>query len=142
MREVNLGMVNYIGIDIVPDYIEKNSHEFHKSNIKFQCLDIANESLPNSDLIFCRDCLVHLSFDDAKKIISNFKKSGAKYLLTTSFVDRNSNKDLGAGFWRPLNLELMPFNFPEPLLAINENCTEAGGKFSDKSLCLWLLKDL
>ncbi|MBU3584096.1 glycosyltransferase [Polynucleobacter sp. 15G-AUS-farblos] len=142
MKEVNLDMVDYIGIDIVPDLIERNTNQFQKSNIRFQCLDIANENLPSSDLIFCRDCLVHLSYDDAKKIISNFKKSGAKYLLTTSFVERNSNKDLGSGFWRPLNLELKPFNFPKPILKINENCTEAAGKFSDKSLCLWSLQDI
>jgi glycosyltransferase involved in cell wall biosynthesis len=142
MKEVNLNMVDYIGIDIVPDLIERNANQFQKSNIRFQCLDIANENLPSSDLIFCRDCLVHLSYDDAKKIISNFKKSGAKYLLTTSFVGRNSNKDLGSGFWRPLNLELKPFNFPKPILTINENCTEADGKFADKSLCLWLLQEI
>jgi hypothetical protein len=41
-----------------------------------------------------------------------------------------------------LNLQLPPFNFPAPLRLIEENCTEDGGKYADKSLGLWRLSDL
>ena len=30
-----------------------------------------------------------------------------------------------------------PFNFPDPILNINENCTEANKKYSDKVLSIW-----
>jgi len=93
-------------------------------------------------LIFSRDCLVHLSYKDAIKIIHNFKKSGSKYLLTTTFTNREENIDLGDGFWRVLNLQKAPFNFPEPIKLINEKCTEENNMFVDKCLGLWLIDDL
>ena len=76
------------------------------------------------------------------KVIDNFMKSGSKYLLTTTFVNRTRNDDLGKGFWRTLNLEIAPFQFPMPIKILNEKCTEYGGAYSDKSLGLWVLKDI
>lgn len=144
MKETNLEVKQYIGVDIVEAMIEKHQKDFGAPSRTFICLDLATESLPKADLIFSRDCLVHLSFDDALKIIDNFKRSGATYFLTTTFVDRTLNNDLEGkdSFWRPLNMQLYPFNFPEPLLLINEGCTEENGQFKDKSLGLWLLKDI
>lgn len=139
MRKVDLPVESYIGIDIVDTIVEKNRNSFGNSKVSFQCKDLSNDDLPKSDLIFSRDCLVHLSFDDALKIISNFKRSGAKYLLTTTFTDRIKNDDLDDGFWRPLNMQLAPFNFPNPIYFINENCTEGNNLFTDKCLGLWLL---
>ncbi|MBW6474931.1 MAG: glycosyltransferase [Anaerolineaceae bacterium] len=144
MRDTNLGVEQYIGVDIVEAMIEKHKKSFGSPSRTFLCLNLATDALPKADLIFSRDCLVHLTFADALKIISNFKISGAKYLLTTTFVDRTKNNDLVGkdGFWRPLNLRLAPFNFPEPLLMVNEGCTEEAGQCTDKSLGLWLLSDI
>ncbi|HJD55966.1 MAG TPA: class I SAM-dependent methyltransferase [Rickettsia endosymbiont of Pyrocoelia pectoralis] len=145
MQETKLGDgVKYIGVDIVDNLIEKNNKEFGNSFTFFRKVNLTENYLPRADLIFSRDCLVHLSFFDALKMISNFKLSGAKYLLTTTFVNLAENKELEGenSFWRPLNMELAPFNFPKPLLLINEDCTEENGKYSDKSLGLWKLKDI
>ena len=142
MREVHLCVDEYLGVDIVDELIKKNQFTYGNKQISFQCLNLATDALPKSDLILCRDCLVHLSFDDALEIISNFKHSGATYLLTTTFSKRMRNEDLGSGFWRPLNLQLPPFNFPPPIILINENCTEENGQYSDKSLALWHLDDI
>ena len=97
-----------------------------------------------ADLIFSRDCLVHLSFDAALCVVANFKRSGAKYLLTTTFTQRDRNNDLIGKdqFWRPLNLQLSPFSFPAPVLLIDEGGTEELGQYPDKCLGLWLLEDL
>ena len=38
-------------------------------------------------MILCRDCLVHLTFDDARAALQNLRRSGSKYLLTTTFTD-------------------------------------------------------
>jgi len=83
-----------------------------------------------------------LTFDQAIKAIKNFKKSGSKYLLTTTFTGRSENVDLGNEIWRTLNLELPPFNLPKPKRIINEKCTEFDGIFKDKSLGLWALDDI
>lgn len=144
MSKIELGVESYIGVDIVESLIEKNRREFGSAATDFRCLNLAEDELPKVDLIFSRDCLVHLSFEDALHIIANFKQSGSKYLLTTTFVERSSNNDLVGkdSFWRPLNMQLPPFNFPAPLQLINEKCTEERGQYPDKCLGLWLLEDI
>jgi hypothetical protein len=119
-----------------------NNEKYGNHMIKFEAKDISNDRLSQCDLILCRDCLVHLTYKDALKVIKNFKNSGAKYLLTTSFIGRPNNQDLGKHIWRTLNLSLAPFNFSEPLLVINENCTEGNNMFSDKSLVLYDLSEI
>jgi len=144
MKEFDFGTTRYIGLDIVNDLIEKNNAEFGNKQRIFKKVNLVENYIPKSDLIFSRDCLVHLTFYDALKIIANFKLSGAKYLLTTTFVNTKQNYELEEknSFWRPLNMQLPPFNFPKPILLINEDCTEEKGKYSDKSLGLWRLKDI
>jgi glycosyltransferase involved in cell wall biosynthesis len=142
MKHIDLGVGQYIGVDIVDALIENNQSVYGKQNIHFRCVDLACDQLPKVDLIFTRDCLVHLGFQDALKIIKNFKLSGAKYLLATTFTNRDSNHDLGDGFWRTLNLQLPPFNFPPPIRIINEGCTEGNNEYTDKSLGLWSLDDI
>jgi glycosyltransferase involved in cell wall biosynthesis len=147
MSNVDLGVQRYIGVDIVPELIEKNSKKFGSSKVSFQKVNLVEDQLPQADLVFSRDCLVHLNYTDAKRIIANFKKSGAKYLLTTTFTNRDKNTDLidALGndlFWRTLNMQIAPFNFPSPLELINEGCTEGDGLFRDKCLGLWLLEDI
>ena len=143
MKETELGVDEYIGLDIVESLIERNNREFGAPSRRFLCLDLAANALPRADLIFCRDCLVHLNFHDIRRVIANFKRSQSSYLLTTTFTGRTQNVDLvGKDVWRTLNLTVGPFNFPPPLRLINEGCTEANGLYGDKSLGLWRLKDL
>ena len=143
MRHVDLGVDRYIGIDVVSDIVSANQERFSGDGREFLCRDLINDSLPAADVVLCRDCLVHLSFRDARKVVRNFKRSGCNYLLTTTFTGRNENVDLtGDGIWRTLNLERPPFNFPPPLRLINEHCTEGGGAYADKSLALWRLEGL
>jgi hypothetical protein len=142
MRSTELGAVNYIGVDIVSLLIGRNTAQFGSKAVQFLCADLANDVLPRADLILCRDCLVHLSFEDAFQVLRNFRRSGARYLLTTTFTDRDFNVDLENKFWRTLNTQIAPFHFPAPLRIINEGCTEGGGNFGDKSLGLWELNGL
>jgi len=140
MRELTLN-ANYIGLDIVQELVTKNQSQFGSVTRRFECIDIVNGTLPQADLIFCRDCLVHLTYEQALKAIANFKSSGAHYLLTTTFPGRK-NQDLGSIIWRPLDLCYSPFSFPAPLEIINENCTENNGRYNDKSLGLWKLSEI
>ena len=72
----------------------------------------------------------------------NIKRSRILYLLTTTFPDCEENEDITTGDWRLLNLERPPFNLPPPIQLINEGCSESNGKYSDKSLGLWLIEDI
>ncbi len=143
MQHMPLPVHLYIGADIVEELIVNNQRRHGGMERCFKCLNLVKDPLPQTDLILCRDCLVHFNFTQAKRALLNFKRSGAKYLLTTTFTDREANIDLkGADIWRPVNLQRPPFNLPRPLRVINEGCTEGGGGFADKALGLWLLQEL
>ncbi len=142
MRKVNLGVKKYIGIDIVQKIIDCHNQLYGNDTISFKCLNLVDAKLPKVDLIFSRDFLVHLKYQDIMEILKKFKLSESTYLLTTTFTNRRENVDLDNLFWRPLNLEMPPFNFPKPLEVLNEGCTEDNGNFSDKSLMLWNLSDI
>ncbi len=142
MRQVNFGNIRYTGADIVVDIIHKNQKTFADKNRQFIALDLTRDNLPPADIIFSRDCLVHLSFEDIFRALKNLKRSTIPYLLTTTFPDCEENIDIVSGDWRILNLEKPPFHFPKPLRLINERCTEGDGTYADKSLGLWEIQSL
>jgi len=142
MKKVDLSTVDYIGADIVEEIINNNIERYQSGKIRSINLDLITSKLSNVDLVFCRDCLVHFSFEDIQKALLNIKNSGSKYLLTTSFVNRKSNYNIQTGDWCPINLEASPFRFPKPLYNILENCSEAGNKYVDKSMLLWKIEDI
>ena len=142
MSKLDLEGITYLGSDIVPELIESNRREFTSDKITFNTMNLTTDSLPKYDLVFVRDCLVHLSYTDTKKALSNIIASRSRYLLTTSFVDRERNFNIASGEWRPINLEKQPYDFPPPIHVINENCTQDEGAYRDKSLLLWEIKDL
>lgn len=145
MKEISYPFKQYIGIDIVPDLITRNRQRYGTDTRLFFHKNIVRDPLPKVDVIICRDCFVHLHFNDIKAALRNFKKSGSKYVLMTTFKKKRPNTEVARyGFWRTLNMELPPFNLPEPILYIDEGCTEANpdDSFDDKCLGLWKLADL
>lgn len=142
MRRVDLSEIKYLGADIVNELISVNATQYGSDNISFTRTNMITDHLPRVDVILCRDGLVHLSFDDIRRALSNICNSGSTYLLTTTFPARNSNEDIKTGSWRPLNLQIAPFNFPTPQWIIVEGCTENDGAFRDKSLALWEINEI
>ncbi len=140
--ELDQQLQQYYGGDIVEKLIARNQKEFGSHKTAFLPLDITKHVAPTVDLIFTRDCLVHLSFENIYQVIRQYKHSKSKYLLTTTFTRQTPNKDIKDGDWRTLNLQLAPFFFPKPLLLINENCTEGDGNYGDKCLGLWEIDKL
>lgn len=141
MKGVDLKGINYMGADIVKELIQKN-REYERENVCFRNLNLLSDNIPIMDLVFCRDCLVHFSFDDIFQALHNICNSQSEFLLTTTFTERKVNCDILTGQWRTINLEVAPFCFPKPLMIINEECTERNGLYKDKSLALWRTKDI
>lgn len=142
MEKTSLNLSSYIGADIVQEIININNQNYSSEKRRFVKLDITKDPLPQVDLIFSRDCFVHLSNEDILKAITNIKKSKAKLLMTTTFTACEFNEDILTGDWRILNLMKKPFYFPKATLVLNENCTEGNGTYTDKSLGLWKVNDL
>lgn len=142
LHRLDWSIIRYIGGDIVPELVTRNQRLYANRNVVFRTVDLVKDSLPDADMLFCRDCLVHFSFEDIKKTIHNIRKSRIKYFMVTTFPEETINQDIITGGWRPLNMTLPPFTFPEPLVLVNEKCTEADGLFDDKSMACWLVGDL
>jgi len=140
MSEVDLRGVDYTGADIVPELIARNRERYKDMN--FVELDGIVDPLPAHDMVLTRDMLVHLPFSGVWSFLKNVKKSGSKYIALTSFQGRARNADCGVGSWRTLNMQVAPFLFPDPVKTIAEHCTEAGGRYADKSLLIWDVDDL
>ncbi len=135
--------INYSGMDIVDDLITSLQEKYrHTPGLTFRVGNIIDDELPEVDLIFCRDCLVHFSFEDIQKTLSNFKKSGSRYLLTTTYIHRGVNFDIRTGGWRAINLEKPPFNFPKPIKVISEDNLDDFGMYHDKCMGLWDLSNI
>lgn len=142
MQHVVLPIVRYIGGDIVPQLVELNREKYGRDDREFIELDLTSDRLPTADLLLCRDALVHLSYDDIFSALRNIQRSDIDLLLTTTFPECEQNVDIRSGDWRLLNLERPPFNFPQPIQMLNEQCTEGNGAYRDKSLGLWKVEDL
>lgn len=144
MKELSLNLDSYVGIDIVADLVAKNTERYANGQRRFAVGDLVEDNLPRAELVLCRDCLVHLSFAETARALENIRRSGATWLLTTTFTDRTSNRDIETGDWRPINLERAPYHFPAPLEIVNEGSDEFDetlGTFPDKALGLWRVAD-
>jgi len=142
MQHLELGGLEYVGVDIQGPIIAENQRRHATPNRRFQRANVLGDALPRTDAVLCRDFLPHLSFLDAFQVLHNFKTTGATYLLTTTFTGPRQNVDIASGEWRPLSLTQPPFSFPVPLRLIDEKCTENEGAYSDKSLGVWRFEDL
>lgn len=142
MRNVDLSGIDYLGGDIVPELIERNRSTYPGDGIKFTVLNLIEDPLPEADLVFCRDCLVHLSFADIWSALRTVAGSPARFFMATTFTGRSLNTDIRTGQWRPLNLEAAPFNLGPPERLLVEGCTEGEGSHADKSLGVWRVDSL
>jgi len=131
--------LDYIGVDIVPAIVNALQQRAAAGDIagRYLLADITADSLPRADAVLCRDCLVHLTFAHIERAVDNLRRSGATWLITTTFTAWQVNHDCEDGDWRPLNLCRPPFGWPPPAALLDERCDEAGGGYRDKSLGVW-----
>ena len=118
--KMKMNLELYIGGDIIEEIVNRNKKQFREKNLTFRTIDLIKDSLPEADILHCRDCFVHLSHHDILEAIENIKKADIKYLLTTTFSECEENEDIVTGDWRIINMEKAPFNFPKPMKLINE----------------------
>lgn len=118
---------DYIGLDIVEDLITNNLNRYGNTHRKFISMDIIRDELPISDLVLCRECLNHLSLQDATLAINNLIISTNKLLAVTHYPNLTLNTEQPASFrYRQLNFTLNPFYLRQPDFLIDESDTEPG----------------
>ena len=79
--------VSYTGVDIVSSQVDRLRAEFAgRPRRAFLELDLAQDALPRADLIVSRQTLQHLPAADALRVLHSFGRSGATYLLVTTYA--------------------------------------------------------
>lgn len=116
--------VDYTGVDIVPEVISDNQ-KHASANVRFEVLDAIIETVPKADLALAREVIFHLSFRDAKSMLSNLAAS-ADYICATTDTDVWFNSDIRTGDFRRLNLLKSPFNLPRPIALIGDKAVSQG----------------
>jgi hypothetical protein len=142
MQHVDLAGIEYLGGDIVPDLIEANRRAHARPGVAFQIIDLISGPVPKADLVFMRDCLVHLSNDHVRAALSNIAKSGSTWILTTTFPDGVANEDILTGEWRALDLTKPPFELPQPECLFAEGQAHLKGQKGKKMMGLWRIANL
>lgn len=141
-RHVRLPAIACHGAELLSELVAAQREANRDPRWTFHAADLLADPLPPVDAIFCRDLMVHLSFADIAALLENFRRTGARWLVATTFTGERPNVDTAQGRWRTLNLQRPPFSFPPPLALLDEGCTEDGGRHADKCLGVWRLQEL
>lgn len=142
MSKVDLGNTAYIGGDIVEELVRENQRLHGRLGREFHKVNLISDDLPQMDLIFVRDCFVHLEPEQILQCVRNVVRSGSTYFATTTFTDVTQNtppvlKDR----WRPLNMMLPPYSFPAPLDLLDDRWL-ANPIDAHKYIGVWRVSDL
>ena len=122
----------YIGGDIVEFLIEANQQKY--PNHVFKQIDLTQDMLPDVDLLFCRDCLLHLSFEDIDNVFKNISRSNIKYVLLSNwYEDAENSRDIQTGEARYINFLESPYNFTQPI----DSITDFVEGFPRRKMLLW-----
>jgi SAM-dependent methyltransferase len=139
MQHIDLGDTSYIGADIVPSVIEANTERYERPGVSFMTADLTQDELPLTEAVMCRCCLVHVSYADAAAMLANFRRTGATWLLVSDYPGVTKNRDQPTSRrWRRLNMQMPPFNFPEPI----ETMPDGGEVDPEMNLSVWRFDDI
>ncbi len=122
----------YCGVDIVDSIIEKNILTY--PNASFVSMDVAQEKIPDADLILCQNTLEYLSFFTIYNALTTCKNSKASYILLSTYPEQKVNRETSTGLYRKINFQEFPFYFPTPKKLYKEQ--------EGKWLGLWNVQDL
>ena len=128
--------VDYVGGDIVRPLVSSLNAKNKNDRTSFIHVDIIKDEYPDADLMICRDCLPHLSFQEAKQVLQNFMASDIQFLLTTTHphIEGPANVDIAAGGFRLIDLFSSPYCFPASPLARFDDWIPPHPK---RQMCLW-----
>lgn len=155
--------LKYIGVDIVPSVIKQDKDQH--PHLRFIHADVTDErsfganiaSIGAFDLVLMRAFFYHISNHRILAALRNIKRTRSTWLLaTTHSVHSNSpnatwlaggRHGLDAGGYRPVNLQLPPFNLPPPRWEFidsgGENTDENGpSQGKQQVLGLWKLGEV
>ena len=126
--------MKYIGRDVSKIIIAQDKEHFPELDLGV--MNIVEDIPPKADLIFVRDTFMHMPTADIEDAIDNFKGSGAKYLLASTF-NVGENGTTHPGGHRDFDVTTI---LGEPLLYIPDN-SQGYDNYYYKSMGLWALNE-
>lgn len=141
MRHLDYTFSTYIGVDIVPELVQRLRNDIVTPNWRFEVGDISSDVLPTADAVLCRDCLGHLPYEPALRAVENWKRAGFTYVITTTFPGETNREGI-LGRWRRINMQAAPFNFPVPVALIEERLPKPDRAEPVKSLGCWRITEI
>jgi hypothetical protein len=132
MCETALPDIKYSGGDIVEFMIEQNKLTY--PNVEFCVFDLTQDPIPKVDVLFCRDCLLHLSFEAIDHVLANISSSDIKYVLMSNwFEDAENHRDIDNGNSRYIDFTQPPYNFGPPV----DSIVDYVDGFPRREMMLW-----
>ncbi len=127
------GDFHYTGCDVVPSLVEHLNSKFADDNIKFRCVNIVEDELPDGDLSLIRQVLQHLSNVEIESILQKADKY--KYLIVTEHyphpkvaavpnLDIPHGPDMRLHFDSAVYLDKPPFNLQNIKLLLDVEAEE------------------
>lgn len=126
--------LTYDGYDVVLGPVRYNAGTYGAANIRFHQLVDGVELAP-ADLLICKDVLQHLPTEDVLHYLATFKELFSYMLIfNASTPEENLNGPIGHGEFRPLRLDLPPFD--EALEVVDGWDGSHSGAAHDEQACL------
>lgn len=123
-RQFLLPQIRYTGVEVVPGLVDYLRVKYSNEEIRFECLDITENELPDGEVCLIKEVLQHFSNDEILGVLRKCKKY--RYLIVTDavphpkkFPDLIINLDISHGpltryhFNSALFFDKPPFNIPK-----------------------------
>jgi len=110
--------IDYIGCDVFPDIVQRNTANFAGGKVNFQAVDIVADSLPDGDLCIIRQVFQHLSNGDISVVLKKARKYRLVLITDEQFrgdgAERNADilpyHGTRRAFGQGLKLDRAPFS--------------------------------
>jgi SAM-dependent methyltransferase len=100
---------DYLGLDVVPELVERNQREFGAPGVRFEVSPTDLSDLPAADLLITKDVLQHVPNAKISELVAALPRF--KYaLLTNDIAGSEPNGEIEPGGWRAVDLRLPPFD--------------------------------
>ncbi|MBF0153816.1 MAG: hypothetical protein HQL64_08765 [Magnetococcales bacterium] len=126
LEAITSGLGLYLGFDLVEKLINNNRIIYGgRKNHFFNTADITQDTLPQGDILLCRNTLTHLPNALVQAALARFWASGSRYFQATTFPGV-VNADIEPGHWRKTDLTAPPFSLPPPLRMVQDGDSSNG----------------
>lgn len=112
MKKLSNKLVDYTGIDIVEDLINRNIENYSNNSIKFLCKDMLSfliETSDEYDLIICRHTFEHLPTEYGLETMKIIKQKTKYCLFSSQDINQNLDINFDGHSSRNLNLNFEPY---------------------------------